>query len=230
MANDPDYRREYLKNRLANQVAIEVIRWRTEHKLTQTALAKLLGMRQPNIARLEAGEHTPSLDTLSRLSARLDINFTIDINPEDGVSLHLYEHSDERDEMIPIVEEAAATPEDQPSTSVSLRPVHASVGGTRMPRARPASGHAGHGDSLESGELDSGRVQNALTALLASLGNRELSEFQQHTPRSVFVDAIFSHPSGRIIVGLDNSSETGFYHIEITEEFEKNMLTPNKKS
>ena len=50
MANDPDYREEYLKNRLANQVAIEVIRWRTEHNLTQTALAKLLGMRQPNVS------------------------------------------------------------------------------------------------------------------------------------------------------------------------------------
>ena len=81
LANDPDYRREYLETRFANQVAIQVIRWRTEHGLTQTKLAEMLGMRQPNIARLEAGEHTPSLDTLSRLSSGLGISFNIAIDP-----------------------------------------------------------------------------------------------------------------------------------------------------
>lgn len=87
MANDPDYRRGYLETRFANQVAIQIIRWRTEHGLTQTKLAEMLGMRQPNIARLEAGEHTPSLETLSRLSSDLGISFNIDIDPEDGIYL-----------------------------------------------------------------------------------------------------------------------------------------------
>ena len=229
MANDPDYRKEYLRNRFANQVAIEVIRWRTEHNLTQTALAKLLGMRQPNVARLEAGEHAPSLDTLSRLSARLDINFSINIDPEDGVSLHLPGHSDDLDEAIPVVEEAVALPEGRVSTSTSLRRVRARIEGIQTSRALPVAGHVGD-DSLESGELDSSRVRNALTALLASLENRKLSEFQQYMPRWILVDAIFGHPSGRIVVKLDSSSETGFQHIEITEALEKNMLTPNEKS
>ncbi|MBV8162296.1 MAG: helix-turn-helix transcriptional regulator, partial [Acidimicrobiia bacterium] len=40
------------------------------------------GMRQPHIARLEAGEHEPSLTTLARLSRALGIEFHIDITPE----------------------------------------------------------------------------------------------------------------------------------------------------
>jgi transcriptional regulator with XRE-family HTH domain len=87
MADDPGYRKEYLKSRFANQVAVTIIRWRTEHDLTQAKLADLLGMRQPNIARLESGEHTPSLETLGRISSQLGIAFSIDIDPEDGVSL-----------------------------------------------------------------------------------------------------------------------------------------------
>ena len=87
LANDPEYRQEYLRTHLANQVAIKLIRWRTEHQMTQTKLAKILGMRQPNVARLESGEHVPTLDTLQLLSSRLDIHFTIDIDPHEGASL-----------------------------------------------------------------------------------------------------------------------------------------------
>jgi ribosome-binding protein aMBF1 (putative translation factor) len=87
LTNDPDYRREYLEARFANQVAIQIIRWRTEHGLTQTKLAEMLSMRQPNIARLEAGEHTPSLETLSRLSSGLGIRFDIVVDPEGGIYL-----------------------------------------------------------------------------------------------------------------------------------------------
>jgi transcriptional regulator with XRE-family HTH domain len=87
LANDPEYRQEYLRTHLANQVAIKLIRWRTERRMTQTKLAKILGMRQPNVARLESGEHVPTLDTLQLLSSRLGIHFTIDIDPHEGASL-----------------------------------------------------------------------------------------------------------------------------------------------
>jgi ribosome-binding protein aMBF1 (putative translation factor) len=97
LVKDPDYRREYLETRFASQIAIQVIRWRTEHGLTQTKLAEMLGMRQPNIARLEAGEHTPSLDTLSRLSSGLGISFTIAIDPVDGIHLDGFHPRSDRD-------------------------------------------------------------------------------------------------------------------------------------
>ncbi len=76
---DPEYRAESDRTRLAHEVAMRVIAYRTEHKLTRTELARMLGMRQPHIARLEAGEHEPSLATLSRLACVLDMEFHIDI-------------------------------------------------------------------------------------------------------------------------------------------------------
>ncbi len=54
--------------------------------LTQTAFGKLVGMRQPHVARLESGDREPSLSTLARLSAALDVDFTVDITPS-GVQL-----------------------------------------------------------------------------------------------------------------------------------------------
>lgn len=39
--------------------------------LTQTQLAELTGIRQPNIARLESGKYPPNLDSLERIAKAL---------------------------------------------------------------------------------------------------------------------------------------------------------------
>jgi ribosome-binding protein aMBF1 (putative translation factor) len=77
--DDPEYRAEWERTHIAHEVAMRVISYRVEHKLTQTELARKLGMRQPHIARLEAGEHEPSFATLSRLARVLGLEFHIDI-------------------------------------------------------------------------------------------------------------------------------------------------------
>lgn len=79
---DPEIRREHERTALAHAVAMRVIGYRVEHGLSQTALARLLGMHQPAIARLEAGDHEPSLATLSRLARRLGVEFHINITPD----------------------------------------------------------------------------------------------------------------------------------------------------
>jgi transcriptional regulator with XRE-family HTH domain len=61
---------------------LRVIGYRIDTGLTQTGLARLLGMHQPAIARLEAGNHEPSLATLSKLARVLGIEFHIDITRE----------------------------------------------------------------------------------------------------------------------------------------------------
>ena len=78
---DPEVRREYERTAFANAVAIRVISYRAAHGLSQGALARELGMRQPAIARLESGEHEPSLGTLARLARGLGIDFSIEITP-----------------------------------------------------------------------------------------------------------------------------------------------------
>ena len=82
MRDSPDYAAEYKRTEFANEVAIAVIRYRAQHHLSQTALAIRLGMRQPNIARLEAADHEPSLAMLERLARVLGLDFRIEITPE----------------------------------------------------------------------------------------------------------------------------------------------------
>jgi DNA-binding XRE family transcriptional regulator len=79
---DPEIRREHDRTALAHAVAMRVIGYRIGHGLSQTALARLLGMHQPAIARLEAGDHEPTLATLSRLARVLGVEFHINITPD----------------------------------------------------------------------------------------------------------------------------------------------------
>jgi len=83
---DPRFRAEWERTAVARAVAVRLVEYRAEHALSQTALARQLGMKQPAIARLEAGEHIPSFDTLARLSSALGIEFHIAVTPT-GVAI-----------------------------------------------------------------------------------------------------------------------------------------------
>lgn len=76
-----EYRAEWERTALARAVALALTRYRAKHGLSQRALAQKLGMKQPAIARLEVGEHNPSLETLYRLSQQLGIHITLDLTP-----------------------------------------------------------------------------------------------------------------------------------------------------
>jgi transcriptional regulator with XRE-family HTH domain len=78
---DPDFKREWDRTALARAVALKVLAHRVDHSLSQRGLAKQLGMTQPQVARLEAAEHNPTIDTLARLAQTLDIEFAIDVHP-----------------------------------------------------------------------------------------------------------------------------------------------------
>jgi transcriptional regulator with XRE-family HTH domain len=78
---DPAFRREWERTAMARAVALKVVAYRAEHDLSQRALAQKLGITQPQVARLEAGEHNPTIDTLARLAETLDVEFAIDIHP-----------------------------------------------------------------------------------------------------------------------------------------------------
>jgi transcriptional regulator with XRE-family HTH domain len=78
---DPTLREQWERTALARAVAIRLVQYRAEHKLSQRQLAARLDMKQPAIARLETGEHNPSIDTLIHLSRTLGIEFLVDISP-----------------------------------------------------------------------------------------------------------------------------------------------------
>jgi ribosome-binding protein aMBF1 (putative translation factor) len=81
MARDPDFREEWERTALARLVAAQLIKYRAANKLSQRALAKRLGKKQPYVARLESGETNPDLETLVSISRALGIEFVIDIAP-----------------------------------------------------------------------------------------------------------------------------------------------------
>ncbi|MCC6222246.1 MAG: helix-turn-helix transcriptional regulator [Thermoleophilia bacterium] len=81
MARDSVFREEWEGTALARLVAAQLIAYRHDHGLSQTSLGERLGMKQPQVARLEAGEKNPQLETLVRISAVTGVEFVIDIAP-----------------------------------------------------------------------------------------------------------------------------------------------------
>lgn len=81
LERDPEFRAHWERTALARAVANALIGFRIEHGLTQTQLGRRLGMRQPQVARLEVGGHTPSLDTLRRLAQLLGTRLVVAISP-----------------------------------------------------------------------------------------------------------------------------------------------------
>jgi DNA-binding XRE family transcriptional regulator len=86
LMRDPKVAHAWHETELARQVALFLVAYRAEHQLTQTALAQKLGMRQPAVARLEAGDHNPSFRTLIRLAEALGVEFRLHIS-KDGLAL-----------------------------------------------------------------------------------------------------------------------------------------------
>lgn len=78
---DPEFRAEWERLAIARALAAKLIVYRSDHNLSQRALAERLGLKQPQVARLESGEVQPSTETLMRLSSELELEFTINIAP-----------------------------------------------------------------------------------------------------------------------------------------------------
>jgi DNA-binding XRE family transcriptional regulator len=78
---DPSFRAEWQRLSPAREFAATLLRYRAEHKLSQRALAKKLGVSQPRVAKLESGEHNPEVDTIINAVRRLGIEFVLDVAP-----------------------------------------------------------------------------------------------------------------------------------------------------
>ena len=81
LRQNPAFRAYWERTALARAVALAVIAYRVEHHLTQTKLAQKLGVRQPQVARLEMGEHNPSLEMLRRLARVLGLRLIVEVAP-----------------------------------------------------------------------------------------------------------------------------------------------------
>ena len=81
-AEDTPYRRLWYATAIQSTVGIAVLKYRYDHELSQTAFGKLVGMSQPQVARLELGEHTPTFDTLLRITEATGLEVSLTIGPK----------------------------------------------------------------------------------------------------------------------------------------------------
>ena len=79
---DNEARRLVYASTIATTVGIAVLKYRYDHELSQTAFGKLVGMSQPQVARLELGEHTPTFDTLLRITEATGLEISLTIGPK----------------------------------------------------------------------------------------------------------------------------------------------------
>jgi DNA-binding XRE family transcriptional regulator len=84
--DDPAFAEAWDRLAYARAVALRVIAYRVEHSLSQTGLARLVGIVQPQIARLEAADHPPRIETLVKLSRATGLRFDLAIG-DGGVEL-----------------------------------------------------------------------------------------------------------------------------------------------
>ena len=78
---DPEFRAEWERLAAARAIATVVIQRRVELNLSQTGLAKIAGVSQPVIARVESGDHSPTIETLIKLSTALNMEIVVGITP-----------------------------------------------------------------------------------------------------------------------------------------------------
>jgi len=96
LEKDPAFREHWERTALARAVANALIHHRAEYRWSQTRLAQEMGMRQPQVARLESGEHPLSFETLQRVSHVLGLRFIVELSPssplreQDPLSLPLH--------------------------------------------------------------------------------------------------------------------------------------------
>lgn len=68
LLRDSEFKKEYYKKDLAFEIAKILIEARIIKNVTQAELAKIVGTKQPSIARIERGESLPSLRFLQKIA------------------------------------------------------------------------------------------------------------------------------------------------------------------
>jgi DNA-binding XRE family transcriptional regulator len=84
---DADYAAAYpTDDTLGPRVGANIARLRKQRGMTQVALAAATDMQAPNLSRLEAGRHVPTLDVLLRIARALDVPLPTLLSPPPRVA------------------------------------------------------------------------------------------------------------------------------------------------
>jgi len=76
---NPEFKKYYNDYGKQLEIAYQILKLRKQKKISQAELAKKLGTKQSNIARIEAGQQNFSIETLEKiaeaLNCQLKVNF-----------------------------------------------------------------------------------------------------------------------------------------------------------
>lgn len=89
LLEDPATLAAYESKKPAYEFAIQLAELRRRKGLSQAALAKLAGVTQPEIARLESAEGSPTLDTMARVLSAVGADLDIRFKDESGKLVRL---------------------------------------------------------------------------------------------------------------------------------------------
>ena len=81
---DPEFRAEYEALEPEFSIVLAISEARRNTGLTQTQLAAKTGIDQSDISRIESGDANPSLNTLKRLAAGMDMRLKLEFLPTEG--------------------------------------------------------------------------------------------------------------------------------------------------
>lgn len=84
-ARSAEYRAEQERVAPFEALARMIIARRIRYRLTQEALAELMGTSVPAVSRLESGRHRPNVKTLERLGEAFGERLILGFEDDDGV-------------------------------------------------------------------------------------------------------------------------------------------------
>ncbi len=75
---DPEFKRQYDEYGRQLEIAYQILQLRKKKKMTQAELAKKIGTKQSNVARMEAGNQNFTIDILQRIASVLGKNLKVE--------------------------------------------------------------------------------------------------------------------------------------------------------
>jgi len=108
---DKEYRDAFVSEHVDQGITFQVHAMREARKLTQAQLGKLLGMKQPQVARLEDPDYSNyTLDTLKRVASAFDVALIVRFAPFGELVEYVENLSPEALAVPPFAEEGGVCP------------------------------------------------------------------------------------------------------------------------
>lgn len=75
---NPEFKKYFDEYGKQLEIAYQILQLRKKKRMSQSELAKKIGTKQSNIARMESGQQNFTTDTLQKIASALDRNLKID--------------------------------------------------------------------------------------------------------------------------------------------------------